>query len=185
MTDVICTADLAAETGVSRQMIGRWSREGLEDAAKVGYGKWDREKALQWIADRREDSETLNGTGPTSGELMAARIDLYRTQAQGAKIRNAAAESTLVLRTAATGAYSECQAEIIAAGDAWARDPKTEACEPLRRHMSEAAVIALKAELWHELRARCADSVRRVEFDLATGADVGAARIRLPGSVGG
>lgn len=185
MPDPIGTADLAHEAGVSRQMIARWSREGLEEAAKLGRGKWDREVALSWIADRREDSPNLNGAGITSSDLAAARKRLYDVQAEGGEIRNRMAERSLVPRSDATGAFSQATAECIAAGDAWARDHTTPASAPLvDAGLSAAKVIALKAELWNELRTQQADAVRRVESDLADGGDVGSTPIRLSRRMG-
>ena len=184
MTDTLSTADLAAEVGVSRQMIARWSREGLQEAAKIKHGKWDRERALSWIADRREDSPYLDGQGNGPSELVAARIRLYQVQAVGADIRNKAAESLLIYRERATGTFASMTAECIAAGDAWARDHTTPACAVLLEHVSAAAALAIKAEIWNELRQRQADAVRRVEVDLAAGEDVGPTRVRISGRVG-
>ena len=180
----IRTADLAHEVGVSRQMIARWSREGLEEAAKLGHGRWDRQAALSWIADRREDSPTLDGTGPTSGELAKARIDLYRVQAEGGKIRNSLATSELVRRKRAITEISAVTAECVATGDAWARDHTTPACAVLTKHVSAAQAIAIKAEVWNEIRQLHADAVRRVDAYLSAGEDVGPTRIRVPGSLG-
>lgn len=181
MTEIVKTVDLCVEANVSRTMISRWSREGMKEAAQVSHGKWDREKALSWIADRREDSAALDGRGLTSGDLLEARVRLYRVQAEGAEIRNKAAEAHLVYRERATGAFSTVTSECIVAGDAWARDHSTKAAAPLRDVLSAAQVIALKSELWHELRAIHQNAVERVSADLAAGEDVGATRIRVAG----
>ena len=173
-------------------MIARWSREGLEEAAKVRRGHWHREAALSWIADRREDAsirahmgqhgaELDDDSRSTGQDLLEARLALYRQQARGQEIRNSAAEAQLVPREKAIGTYAETQARIIARGDAWARDPNTEAAKPLLERLSPAAVIQLKAELWHELRAQHADVIRVLETHLAHGEDVGSTRIRLSG----
>lgn len=183
--DIVRTADLAHEVGVSRQMIAHWSREGLEEAAKLGRGKWDRRAALSWISDRREDSPLLDGAGPSSGDLAAARIDLYRVQAEGGKIRNRLAIGELVRRKRAVTEISAVTAECVAIGDAWARDHTTPACAALAKHVTAAQVIAIKAEVWHEIRQLHADAVRRVDAYLAVGEDVGPTRIRVPGSMGG
>ena len=180
----IRTADLAAEVNVSRQLIARWSREGLAQAAKISHGKWDREKALAWIADRREDSPRLDGQGPTSAELMQARIRLYAAQGEGAEIRNGLAMATLVYRDRATSAFTEAASEQIASGDAWARDHTTPAAKPLLEHLSAALVIALKAELWNELRRLQSESVERVARALASGEDVAPTRIRVSRRMG-
>ncbi len=180
----IKTADLAHEVGVSRQMIGKWSKEGLKDAAWISHGKWDRERALSWIADRREDSPDWQGKTPAGKDLVAARIKLYTVQAEGAEIRNKAAEALLVYRDTAMGAFSAVTAECIAAGDAWARDHTTPAAQVLLERVSAAQVLALKAEVWNEVRGIQAEAVRRVEADLAAGEDVGPTRIRVARRMG-
>lgn len=180
----IGTEDLALEVGVSRQMIGRWAKEGLAAAAKVSRGKWDRERALAWIGDRREDSPNLEGTEQPRGDLTEARIRLYTLQGDGVAMRNSLLEASVVFRDSAVKAFSECTAELMACGDAWARDATSDAAKPLLEHVSAATVVALKAELWNELRSLQAQAVRRVAGTLAAGEDVGSARVRLPGRMG-
>lgn len=184
MTTIIKTIELAKEAGVSRQMIGKWALEGLATAARVGHGKWDREVALSWIADRREDSPNFDGGPSTRMDIAEARCRLYTLQGDGAELRNALLEASVVFRDSAVSAFSECTSELIAAGDAWARDATTPACKMLLEHVSAATAIKIKAELWHELRTRQAEAVRRVERTLAAGEDVGSARSRLPGRMG-
>ena len=184
MTDIITTGELHRVANVSRQMISRWSREGLEQAAKVGRGKWDREAALSWIADRREDSPNFDGAQEARSDLNEARIRLYTLQGDGVSMRNALLEASVVFRDSAVKAFSATVSEMIAAGDAWARDATTPACKPLLEHLSPAAVLALKAELCNEYRSLQAEAVRRVAGTLAAGEDVGSARTRLPGRVG-
>lgn len=180
----ISTADLAAEVGVSRQMIGKWMREGLSEAAKVSRGKWRRESALSWIADRREDSVRFDGEGSASSDITEARIDLYRAQTKGANIRNDLALATMVYRDRSVDAFSRAASEQIASGDAWARDHRTPACAPIAKLASAAAIIAIKAELWNELRGIQSESVKRVAGALAAGEDVAPSRIRLSRRVG-
>lgn len=180
----IGTEDLAVEVGVSRQMIGRWAREGLEEVAKIRRGKWDRERALTWIGDRREDSVRMDDTNASPGDLVAARIRLYNLQADGAKIRNDLAEASVVYRDTAERVISESAGQQIAAGDAWARDPGTEACKPLLDKMSPAQLLQIKAELWNELRRTQADAIRSASRTLAIGEDVGSARVRVARRVG-
>jgi len=180
--DLIKTIDLANEAGVSRQRIAQWSREGLAESAKVAHGKWDREAALSWIADRREDGTA--GTPDEKVTLAETRIRLYTLQADGQHLRNQAQEATLVPREAVTQAFSVATGEQISSGDAWARDPQTPACKPLLEHYSAARVLQIKAELWNEVRATQAESIRRAQRTLAVGDDVGSIRIRIPRSVG-
>lgn len=182
--DTIRTADLAHEAGVSRQTIAKWQREGLGAAAKIAHGKWNREAALSWIADRREDSLHLTGTGDEAASLTKARIKLYTAQTAGAEIRNELAMGTLVYRDRATDAFAQVASAQIAAGDSWARDHRTPACEPLEKHVSAAVILAMKAELWNELRGLQSRSVERVAGALATGEDVAPTRIHVARRMG-
>ena len=184
MAQTLKTIELAAEAGVSRQMISLWAHEGLAEAAKLGYGKWDREAALAWIADKREDTLRLDGKAPSTSDLVQARIRLYEQQARGRQLLNEQAEKALVSRSSVRGAFSEVVAECIAAGDAWARDHTTPACAELCKHVSAARVLAMKMELWHELRREHETACERADNRLASGEDVGAPRIRVSGRVG-
>lgn len=165
-------------------MIAKWGREGLDEAAKVGRGLWNRERALSWIADRREDSLRLDGGGPPNADLVIARIALYKAQTKGAEIRNDLAMASLCFRDKATDAFSSAASEQIAAGDAWSRDHQSPACSTLARQVGPAQVLAIKAELWNELRELQSRSIERIAGTLAAGEDVGPASIRLSRRVG-
>ena len=184
--EIIGTEALATEVGVSRQMIGRWAREGLS-VAKIAHGKWNRELALSWIADRREDS--LNQTGfdrSSPSDINLHRARLYSLQADGQQLRNGILESNLVFRDSAVAAYTEATQEMISAGDSWSRDAGTPAAKALvGSGLTQAQILALKRELWNELRGRESETIRRVAGTLSAGEDVGSARVRLPRRVGG
>jgi len=163
-------------------MISRWSHEGLKESAQIRRGYWDREAALGWIADRREDGTV---TAASSSDLLQARLELYRAQGRGQNIRNDLAEATVVYRKRAEQGMSDATAEQIAAGDAWARDASTPAAKPLQKlGLTAAQVLALKSELWNEHREAQSRAVQRVIDALAVGEDVGASRIRISGSLG-
>ena len=185
MTDTIRTADLAHEVCVSRQMVAKWSREGLENAAKVGHGKWDREAALQWIAERREDVPPGSATPAEAASLTEQRRLLYRSQTEYSDIRNGVAKNLLVYRDAASRAFSEYAAAQLADIESWTQDTSDPAAQMLlKRGMTAAEVQVIKTGLANELRRRQAELVRGVDAVLSTVEDVGAARIRLSGRMG-
>lgn len=179
--DIISTAELCEAANVSQPTVSRWGAEGLNAAAKVGRGKWRREDALAWIADRREDSlafddqvaPALGSDGASPRALLEARTRLYVAQGDGAHLRNEILAGNLVLRESAQTAYQEGYAACIAAGDRWVRTGTT------------AREIEQRRELWYELRRELADAVERVARTLARGEDVGSSRVRLPRRVGG
>ena len=189
--DIITTRELLAETGVVKSMLTAWSKEGLALAAKVSHGKWRREIALAWIADRRADSLKESALAMTPdegtdwGSIAEQRTRLYKLQGDGQELRNGLLEANLVYRESAIAATAEAAQEQIAAGDAWARDASTPACKAILGTLTQAQALAAKLELWNELRSIQAETIRRVAGALASGEDVGPSRVRVPRSVGG
>lgn len=182
---LIKTTDLAHEVGVSRQTIAKWAREGLQEAAKVSHGKWDRERALSWIADRREDAGELDKRSDIAKAMAEARTELYKSQTKGSDIRNDLAMGVLCYRDRALDAFAKAASAQIATGDAWARDHKSPACAALAdKGLSAAAILQLKAEVWNELRGLQSESLERVARDLAIGEDVAPSRVRVARRVG-
>lgn len=183
--DVIGTGALAEEVGVTRQMIAKWAAMGLEDAAKVGRGKWDRERALSWLADVREDAFPDGVTPEAAATLTETRTRLYAAQTEYQELRNGIAKNVLMYREAATRAMNEYAAQQVADVDAWARDTSDEAAHILTaKGISAAEVIKIKSEVANGLRGRQPELVGRVIDVLRAVEDVGATRIRLSGSVG-
>lgn len=182
--NVIGTSALADELGMTRQALAKWARQGLSDAAKVSHGKWDRERALSWLADVREDA--LQDVPPEVGVKVAEwRARLYKAQTEYQELRNGLAKKVLMYRETGTRAVNEYAAQQIADVDAWARDTSDEAAQVLiSKGISAAEVIEIKREVANGLRGRQPELVRRVLSVFRTVEDVGATRIRLSGSVG-
>ena len=146
MTDeaIIGTNELCQLVRVSRMQIGRWSREGLEDVAKVKRGKWKREAALSWIADRREDSPAQDGSGPSSGSLTAARTRLYNNQADRVELQNKrdAGDMAYVEEMAANvmelfAAMTESLGRLANRGTAHEQAIRREFCHEAQRYLCE------------------------------------------------
>ena len=188
MTEIVTSKALLIELGgVTRNQLSQWGKEGLEAAAKVSHGKWRREDALSWVADRRADSLYEDGkpaSGVDWGTIAEHRARLYKLQGDGQEMRNGLMEASLVYRESAVAATAEAAQEQIAAGDAWARDATTPACKALKG-VTQAQALAFKAEMWNELRQIQAQAIRRVAGALAVGEDVGSARVRVPRRMGG
>lgn len=172
MADPIRTIDLANEAGVSRQRIAQWGREGLEAAAKVSYGKWDRERALSWIADRREDSPVPLPGSDLQKQLTSARTKLYELQGDAQRLRNEILAGNLVLADTVENIAREQWAGIVAAGDQWVAEGRTGEIQHDRR------------KLWHDLRTRLFRAIEDISTSLSSGEDVAAARVRYGGRVG-
>lgn len=189
MTEIVTSKELLAEVAVSRNQLSLWGKEGLEHAAKVSHGKWDRERALIWIADRRADSLREDGRdapeGMDWGTISEHRARLYKLQGDGQELRNDIQRGHLVYRESAVQAFAEATQEIIAVGDGWARDVGTDAVRPLLDTLTQAQALHIKLEIWNELRDLHATAVRRIEGTLAGGVDVGPSRVRLPRRMGG
>ena len=172
MSESVRTADLAHEVGVSIQMIGKWAREGLKDAAKISHGQWDRERALSWIADRREDSPVPVPGSDLQKQLTAARTKLYELQGDAQSLRNEILAGNLVLADSVENMAREQWAAVVAAGDQWVAGGRTGEIQYERR------------KLWHDLRTKLLRSIEDIASSLRGGEDVTAARIRYGGRVG-
>lgn len=181
MTDVISTQELANSAGCSRQWIGTCAREGLADYAKLGRGKWDKVKALEWIEDRRRDGAD-GGTPEQKEALTAVKIDYYKSKTAAQEIQNDRMRGVLIYRDTAMQAVNGYAAQQLSSVDSWARDVSDEAGRLLAsKGLSSAEVIQVKAEVANGLRREQSGLARRVHDVLSTVEDVGTTRIRLSG----
>ena len=157
----IRTAELADQAGVSRQMIGKWAREGLKDVAHIRHGWWDADAALTWIAERRGDQLAVAG-GP---ELTAARTRLTNLQADGHELKNQ--------RERGESAYLDDMEAAIMELFAAMREVGDRECA-----RGTAQEQAWKRELWHKICRHLSVDIRDLVTARARGEDSRAAALQ-------
>lgn len=171
----IKTADLAAELNVSAQRLSQWGAEGLNAAAKIRRGFYDRDKALAWIDVRRQanvrDPEDLPEQS-SPHDIVAARVRLYTLQADGAGLRNELLRGELVTRSLLEAVLSELGVRLLQPIDEWVRGA------------GSAKQIARNKECADDLRNSLVRTVEDIRSTLDAGEDLGPTRVRLPRRMG-
>lgn len=164
----VTTTELAAILGTSRQSIGIWAKEGLEDEAKIRRGRWDEDKAVAWVAMRRGVMTTDDGTTT----LAEAKTRQTVALAVWYELRNKREAGEIAYLDDMEAAVMELFAVLREEGDR----------EAARGTAQEQA---WKRDLWHKLCRCLRVRVRDLVEARARGEDSRAAALSDSGSVGG
>lgn len=178
MTD-IRTSELADEAGVHIQRVYQWAREGLDGAAKLRRGYYDREKALAWIEARRlvNEHDPPNVSNPaavtlSTDDVVFERYRVLRSQADGNELRNDRLRGDSLSAGVVMALEAAREGRDNAVIDEWVRDGKN------------AADIADRLRLANALKEGRRAAREDLRDLIANGEDLSATRIRESRRVG-
>jgi len=171
----IRTKQLLRELNISSGRLTQLAQEGLS-IAKVRYGWWDREKALEWARERQLISDAVTGgrvvrdtqeSSELARELMLSRIRLVGLQGDGQSARNDVLTAQTVLRSDVIETWSTAMMRIMTTLDIYVRSGET------------AHEIARRKQMANDLRRSIADELESMSGSLEAGVDLSPTRVRL------